>query len=1075
MANEGDNPFAFFAFQARRGLPPPDLSSPHSVSSPAASSPLVQHAPSLADASGVHTPGRGAPERANRTRAESSVSAASPSSSTPRGCRGGGTLRTLAQPREGETVRERLASGETSRSPDLSTHDEKEEEVKKKQCIRLPSPPSSLPAVPGLPTDITEVIPCSSSSPSASPSCSPSARPLPFEERPLASQTLSSSRGSSPDSQPTGGLPSRGRHYLGRGLLPPRAKRSDKRFSSLSSQHLSDSPVSHTALPHSPPTCPSSLPLSESSSFRTVSSLPSSSSSYPPGASSLSSSSSASLSSSSSASLSSSSSVSLSSASASPAAQPRGRMSPGVVDGEVRQRKKRMRSSSQRAGGDAQITEEPFSLSDWVESLEHAPFLSSTPETLQSPNDAEAPRGWRKIVGALICLRKKYARATRPDEFYEFLVRLNRFKEPNFLAMIAAVLSIRCRDPVALRAMTSFMHAATRRAVQLARRGVSLRASPATSTSPAASSLRDSARRSSASGSEGERDTRRDERDTDAEGALSMREEGKGAEDGERSNSGDEERSSRKDERGDREEETNRREEEALWRKFEDEGPTCEVVRHMSEREIQECIASVNFKDSKARRILLLARTLHSSFRGRIPATYEELVKLPGVGPTIANLLLSLQYGRNEAPSRRTLPARFLCLKKSRKQFSDTEDNEPLLFSVPMLSPTAGEVNWQEVETREEERPMAQQMPAGDSRHSGNKPWVEEPSRDYAEAEEAKDTSGDSSQQTGDTVSLDINESHLRQLLRNGGGLFVDTNMKRLAICFNWLPRDTVMSLQEVKEALERWIPPGLYFELPLLLAGLLQLLCGRETPKCSTCWLADICVHRQRAAVLARAEKKTDAKTERNKNLEGAPTDAGCCPEAREGTGDQAAKTRDSEHWRSRDEEIKSQEECRREEERRGQRTADDATPRCGEWLKEEERTGEEERTEAETVNGVAEGGEQDFSGASRNETDGRGGTSVCATEEHRENDKEKQEVILCSAVESVRSTNSGPGREEQSDEEGEQEAEVEGLAGTNFRVHSASLEIVDSDSSKEEQCESAEEDQDLVTILGVREAWDP
>lgn len=57
-----------------------------------------------------------------------------------------------------------------------------------------------------------------------------------------------------------------------------------------------------------------------------------------------------------------------------------------------------------------------------------------------------------------------------------------------------------------------------------------------------------------------------------------------------------------------------------------------------------ECLVGVNFYRGKAQRLRETAATLLSHHAGRVPASFDALIALPGVGPKIANLVLSVSF-----------------------------------------------------------------------------------------------------------------------------------------------------------------------------------------------------------------------------------------------------------------------------------------------------------------------------------------------------------------------------------------------------------------------------------------------
>lgn len=66
----------------------------------------------------------------------------------------------------------------------------------------------------------------------------------------------------------------------------------------------------------------------------------------------------------------------------------------------------------------------------------------------------------------------------------------------------------------------------------------------------------------------------------------------------------------------------------------------------MSEREIEKIIYPTCFYRNKAKRIKEICRILKEKYRGKVPATREELMKLPGVGGKSADIVLSYVYRR---------------------------------------------------------------------------------------------------------------------------------------------------------------------------------------------------------------------------------------------------------------------------------------------------------------------------------------------------------------------------------------------------------------------------------------------
>ena len=64
--------------------------------------------------------------------------------------------------------------------------------------------------------------------------------------------------------------------------------------------------------------------------------------------------------------------------------------------------------------------------------------------------------------------------------------------------------------------------------------------------------------------------------------------------------------------------------------------------------EVEEIIRSTGFYRAKARSIVGFARGLVERHRGRVPADFDAMVALPGIGRKTANVVLGHAYGMNE-------------------------------------------------------------------------------------------------------------------------------------------------------------------------------------------------------------------------------------------------------------------------------------------------------------------------------------------------------------------------------------------------------------------------------------------
>jgi endonuclease-3 len=67
-------------------------------------------------------------------------------------------------------------------------------------------------------------------------------------------------------------------------------------------------------------------------------------------------------------------------------------------------------------------------------------------------------------------------------------------------------------------------------------------------------------------------------------------------------------------------------------------------MAELTVREIEELIYPVSFYRNKARHVKASCQMLLDRFGGRVPATLEELVALPGVGRKTANLVMILAF-----------------------------------------------------------------------------------------------------------------------------------------------------------------------------------------------------------------------------------------------------------------------------------------------------------------------------------------------------------------------------------------------------------------------------------------------
>lgn len=64
----------------------------------------------------------------------------------------------------------------------------------------------------------------------------------------------------------------------------------------------------------------------------------------------------------------------------------------------------------------------------------------------------------------------------------------------------------------------------------------------------------------------------------------------------------------------------------------------------LGEKKIKNLIKSVGLFNNKAKYIYNLSKILNKQYKNRIPNTFEELIKLPGVGRKTANVVLNVAF-----------------------------------------------------------------------------------------------------------------------------------------------------------------------------------------------------------------------------------------------------------------------------------------------------------------------------------------------------------------------------------------------------------------------------------------------
>lgn len=74
--------------------------------------------------------------------------------------------------------------------------------------------------------------------------------------------------------------------------------------------------------------------------------------------------------------------------------------------------------------------------------------------------------------------------------------------------------------------------------------------------------------------------------------------------------------------------------------------PHAQAMALADEEEVQEILKKVGMYKTKTKNLLNMSKILVLEYGGEVPDTYEELVKLPGVGRKTANVVLSVGFGQ---------------------------------------------------------------------------------------------------------------------------------------------------------------------------------------------------------------------------------------------------------------------------------------------------------------------------------------------------------------------------------------------------------------------------------------------
>jgi endonuclease-3 len=78
--------------------------------------------------------------------------------------------------------------------------------------------------------------------------------------------------------------------------------------------------------------------------------------------------------------------------------------------------------------------------------------------------------------------------------------------------------------------------------------------------------------------------------------------------------------------------------------------PSAFELAKATPEEVYPYIKSISYPNSKAKKLIAMARKLVSDFNGQVPSTMEELLTLPGVGRKTASVVLIVAWGKPAMP-----------------------------------------------------------------------------------------------------------------------------------------------------------------------------------------------------------------------------------------------------------------------------------------------------------------------------------------------------------------------------------------------------------------------------------------
>ena len=83
-----------------------------------------------------------------------------------------------------------------------------------------------------------------------------------------------------------------------------------------------------------------------------------------------------------------------------------------------------------------------------------------------------------------------------------------------------------------------------------------------------------------------------------------------------------------------------------LFKKY----PTMKSLANAKQKDVEKIIKRIGFYKNKAKNIIGAARTVQNKYKGRVPNTEKELLKLPGVGKKVAACMLVYAFNKPAIP-----------------------------------------------------------------------------------------------------------------------------------------------------------------------------------------------------------------------------------------------------------------------------------------------------------------------------------------------------------------------------------------------------------------------------------------